>query len=48
LAVELVGELETIDRKIKAIEKELAAVVIHRESTLLHLPGIGATGAAPR
>ena len=46
LAVELIGELEAIDRKIKAIKKELAAVVIARGSTLLELPGIGPSSAA--
>ena len=46
IAVELIGELDTIDRKIKALEKELAALVIERDSTLLDLPGIGPSGAA--
>ena len=44
--VELIGELEGIDRKIKAAEKELTALVIERGSTLLELTGIGPTGAA--
>jgi transposase len=46
LAVELICELETTDRKIKAIKKELAALVIDRDSTLLDLPGIGPASAA--
>jgi transposase len=46
LAVELIGELEAIDRKIKAIKKELTALVTARGSTLLQLPGIGPSSAA--
>ena len=46
LAVELVTELEAIDRKIKTAEKDLAALVTDRGSTLLELHGIGASGAA--
>jgi transposase len=46
LAVELIGELEVIDRKIKTAEKELAVLVRERGSTLLELTGIGPTGAA--
>lgn len=46
LAVELVTELEAIDRKIKVAEKDLAAVVTERGSTLMELTGIGPTGAA--
>lgn len=46
LAVELVGELEAIDRKIKTAEKDLAALVTERGSTLMELTGIGPTGAA--
>jgi transposase len=46
LVVELIGELEVIDRKIKTAEKELAALVLERGSTLLELTGIGPTGAA--
>jgi hypothetical protein len=46
LAVELVTELEAIDRKIKVAEKDLAAVVTERGSTLMDLTGIGPTGAA--
>ena len=46
LVVELIGELEAIDRKIKALKKELTALVQARGSTLLELPGIGPTNAA--
>jgi transposase len=46
LAVELIGELETIDRKIKTLKKELTALVQARGSTLLELNGIGPSGAA--
>jgi transposase len=46
LAVELITELEGIDRKIKTIKKELTALVLERGSTLLELPGIGPSGAA--
>jgi transposase len=46
LAVELVVELEGIDKKIKAIKKELTGLVEARGSTLLTLTGIGPSGAA--
>ena len=46
LAVELIGELEAIDRKIKAVEKELVPLVIERGPTLLDLHGIGPADAA--
>jgi transposase len=46
LAVELIGEIEVIDRKTKTIKKELTALVIARGSTLLDVPGIGPSGAA--
>ena len=46
LAVELIGELEAIDRKIKALKKELTTLVQARGSTLLELPGIGPANAA--
>jgi transposase len=46
LVVELIGELETIDRKIKATKKELTALVTERGSTLLELTGIGPSSAA--
>ena len=45
-AVELVTDLEAIDRKIKTAEKDLAALVTKRGSTLMELTGIGPTGAA--
>jgi transposase len=45
LAVELIGELEAIDRKIKAGKKELTALVTARGSTLLELNGIGPSSA---
>lgn len=46
IVVELIGELEAIDRKIKTAEKDLAALVTDRGSTLMDLTGIGPTGAA--
>ena len=46
IVVELIGELEAIDRKIKTAEKDLAALVTERGSTLMDLTGIGPTGAA--
>ncbi|WP_194818635.1 IS110 family transposase [Nocardia sp. XZ_19_385] len=46
LVVELIGELETIDRKIKAANKELRQLVNERGSSLTDLNGIGPAGAA--
>ncbi|MBO3753163.1 IS110 family transposase [Streptosporangiaceae bacterium NEAU-GS5] len=46
LAVELIGEFETIEKKIKAIDKDLTELVTARGSTLLELHGIGPLGAA--
>jgi len=46
LAVELIAELQSIDRKIKALKKELTALVTARGSTLLQLTGIGPSSAA--
>jgi transposase len=46
LAVELIGELESIDRKIKAADKELRQLVTDRGSTLMDLVGIGPSSAA--
>ena len=46
LAVELIGEVEALDRKIKAAEKDLTVLVHQRESTLMDLTGIGPSGAA--
>ena len=45
LAVELIDELEGIDKKIKAADKELTQLVIARGSTLTDLHGIGPSGA---
>lgn len=46
LAVELISEIETLDRKTKTLKKELAELVVARGSSLLELPGIGPSGAA--
>src|SRR6266568_7160484 len=46
LAVELITELDTTDRKITALKKELTAPVTARGSTLLQLHGIGPSSAA--
>ena len=46
LAVELIGEIEAIDRKSKSLKKELTALVVARGSTLLELTGIGPSSAA--
>jgi transposase len=46
LAVELIGELEGIDKKIKVAEKDLKALVVARGSTLIGLYGVGPSGAA--
>jgi len=46
LAVELISELEAIDRKIKTVKKELTTLVTARGSTLLELHGIGPSSAA--
>ncbi|MEV0462959.1 IS110 family transposase [Nocardia tengchongensis] len=46
LTVELIAELETIDRKMKATDKELRQLVIDRGSTLMDLHGIGPSSAA--
>jgi transposase len=46
LAVELIGELEATEKKIKSLQKELTALVTARGSTLLELHGIGPSGAA--
>lgn len=46
LAVDLIGELEGIDKKIKTTEKDLKELVLARESTLMDLTGIGPAGAA--
>jgi transposase len=46
LAVELISELTSIDRKIKAADKELQQLVTERGSTLMDLHGIGPSSAA--
>ncbi len=46
LAAELIGELETIDKRIKAAKKQLTELVEATGSTLLELNGIGPSGAA--
>jgi transposase len=46
LAAELAGELEAIDKKTRALDKELSALVTARGSTLMQLHGIGPSGAA--
>jgi transposase len=46
LAVEMTGELEGIDNKIRAVKKELKELVLARGSTLMDLTGIGPPGAA--
>ena len=46
LAVELIGELEAIDKKTRALDKELTGLVTARGSTLMDLHGIGPSGAA--
>jgi hypothetical protein len=47
LASELIAELTTIDRKIKAADTQLRELVAATGSTLLELHGIGPSGAAP-
>jgi transposase len=46
IAVELTAELEAIDKKIKAAEKDLKSLVITRGSTPMDINGIGPSGAA--
>jgi transposase len=46
LTVELITELEIIDKKMKSADKDLRELVITRGSTLLDLHGIGPSGAA--
>ncbi|WIY00950.1 transposase [Amycolatopsis mongoliensis] len=46
LIVELITELETVDMKSKAADKDLRELVITRGSTLVDLHGIGPSGAA--
>ena len=46
LAVEQLTELVAVDKKIKALTKELKVMVIATESTLMDLPGVGPVVAA--
>ena len=46
LAAELVTELENIDKRIKAADRQLTALVSTTGSTLMSLHGIGPSGAA--
>ncbi|MEC3957635.1 IS110 family transposase [Nocardia sp. CDC153] len=46
LVVELIDDLETIDRKIRTADKELRQLVIERGCTLMDLHGIGPSSAA--
>ncbi|MFD6358213.1 IS110 family RNA-guided transposase [Nocardia tengchongensis] len=46
LVTELIDDLEAVDRKTKAADKELKQLVIARGSTLMDLHGIGPCGAA--
>jgi len=46
LVVELIGELEGVDKKIKTADKDLKQLVTARGSTLMELHGIGPSGAA--
>ena len=46
LAAEQLTELVAVEKKIKALTKELKAMVIARGSTLMNLPGVGPVTAA--
>lgn len=46
IAVEQLGELVALDKKITASSKELKAMVLARDSTLMDLPGVGPVVAA--
>ena len=46
LAAEQLTELMMVEKKIKAITKELKAMVLARSSTLMDLPGVGPVVAA--
>ena len=46
LAADLVGDLETVDAKLKALTAELRIAVRRTGSTLMDLYGIGPAGAA--
>lgn len=46
LAAGLISELGAIDKKIRALQKELTGLLTARGSTLLELHGIGPSSAA--
>ena len=46
LAVEQLGELVVVDRKLKELTKELKALVVASGSRLMDLPGVGPVVAA--
>ena len=46
LAVEQLGELVVVDRRIKELTKELKAMVVASGSKLMNLPGVGPVVAA--
>ena len=46
LAAELISELDAIDKKIRALQKELTGLVTARGPALLELHGIGPSSAA--
>ncbi|WP_378742747.1 transposase [Nocardia brasiliensis] len=46
LVIEMIEELETIDRKTKAADKELRQLITDHGSTLMELHGIGPSSAA--
>ncbi len=46
LAVDLIGDLEAVDAKLKALKAELRIAVRRNGSTLMNLYGIGPAGAA--
>ncbi len=46
LAAEQLAELVAVEKKMKALTKELKAMVVARQSTLMDLPGIGPVVAA--
>jgi transposase len=48
LAAELISELEATEKKVKALKKELAALVAARGSTLMELHGTRRSGAPSR
>jgi len=46
VALELVGDLEKIYQRSKALDKEIKQLIIQTGSTLMNLPGIGPSSAA--